>query len=285
MREARIRRSMLMTPGNRPERLARAATYGADALVFDLEDSVPPGEKARARQCVAQALREMPRGGPELCVRINGLDTPCAAADLAALPLDRVDSIMVPKVESASALQKLAEACASVELIATLETPRGILNALAIADATRRTTALFFGSGDYTAALGAAVTDTTLHHPRSVVTAAAAAAGIQAIDAAYFQDVKNAEATRRDTQLAREMGFAGKVVFHPTQVAVANAAFAPTPAELERARRLIAAYREGLAKGHGTSAIDGLFVAVDLVPPAERLIAMAEKLAAREALQ
>ena len=96
MREARIRRSMLMTPGNRPERLARAATYGADALVFDLEDSVPPGEKERARQCVAQALREMPRGGPELCVRINGLDTPYAAADLAALPLARIDSIMVP---------------------------------------------------------------------------------------------------------------------------------------------------------------------------------------------
>jgi len=284
MPELRIRRSMLMTPGNRPERLAKAAGYGADALVFDLEDSVPPAEKARARECVSKALREMPREGRERCVRINGLNTPFGAADLAGLPLDLIDSLMVPKVESAAELLAIDERLAghAVELIATLETPRGILNALAIADATRRTTALFFGSGDYTSAIGAGVTDAVQQFPRSMIVAAAAAAGIQAIDAAFFLDVKNAAATRRDAQVARELGFVGKVVFHPSQVTAANDVFSPSGAELDRARIVVSAYRESLAKGMGTSVADGVFVAVDLVPPAERLLKLAEVLAERD---
>jgi citrate lyase subunit beta/citryl-CoA lyase len=275
---------MLMTPGNRPERLAKAASYGADALIFDLEDSVPPAEKARARQCVAEALRAKRSDGPELCVRINSPGTAHGAADLAALPLDLIDSLMVPKVESPDTLLELERRFSShdVELIVTLETPRGILNALAIADATPRTTALFFGSGDYTAALGAAPTDAVMHYPRSVIVAAAAAAGIQAIDAAFFQDVKSADAMRRDSQVARELGFVGKVVFHPVQVAIANEIFSPTRSEVARAKLLLSSYRESLAKGLGTSVTDGVFAAVDLVPPAERLIRMAEMLAARE---
>ena len=285
MPEPRIRRSMLMTPGNRPERLAKAASHGADALIFDLEDSVPPAEKARARECVAQALRAMPRDGPERCVRINAPGGALGAADLAGLPLDLIHSIMVPKVESPDTLLELERRLTSddVELIVTLETPRGILCALAIADATPRTTALFFGSGDYTSAIGAGVTDAVQHFPRSVIVAAAAAAGIQAIDAAFFEDVKNAEATRRDARVARELGFAGKVVFHPSQVSVANEVFSPTPAEVERARLVVSAYRESLAKGLGTSLTEGVFVAVDLVAPAERLLQMAATLAARGA--
>ena len=284
MPEPRIRRSMLMTPGNRPERLAKAASYGADALIFDLEDSVPPAEKARARQCVAEALRAMPQEGIELCVRINAPATAHGAADLAGLPLDLIASLMVPKVESPDTLLELERRFSSndLELIVTLETPRGILNALAIADATPRTTALFFGSGDYTSAIGTGVTDAVQHFPRSVIVAAAAAASCQAIDAAFFQDVKNAEATRRDAQVARELGFVGKVVFHPIQVAVANEVFSPTRAEIARARLLLSSYRESLAKGLGTSVTDGVFAAVDLVPPAERLLRMAEILAARE---
>jgi citrate lyase beta subunit len=166
------------------------------------------------------------------------------------------------------------------EFVVMLETPRGILQALTIAEASSRTTALFFGSGDYTAATGAAITATSLLFARSTVAAAAGAARIQAIDAAFFLDVRNAEATREDALAARELGFAGKVVFHPVQVAVANEVFSPTPAEIERADRIVTGYREALAQGHGTAVADGVFIAIDLVAPAERLLQRAAQVRA-----
>ena len=152
-----------------------------------------------------------------------------------------------------------------------------------IADACVRTSALFFGSGDYTAATGARVTPTSLLHPRSVVVAAAAAAGLQAIDAAYFEDLRSESATREDAQRARELGFAGKVVFHPLQVPVVNTVFSPTTEELDRARLLVSAYEQALARGAGTALADGTFVAIDLVRPAQQLLARAARIAARQA--
>ena len=283
---------MLMTPGNRPDRLRKATGYDADCLVFDLEDSVPPQAKAEARACIAAVLREPGPDGQERCVRINSLASGWGADDLAALPLSLIDSIMVPKVESAAGLLEVQQHlqaldCDSgrvrppLELVATLETPRGILQALAIADACERTTAIFFGSGDYTAATGAGLSESTLLYPRSVVAAAAGAAGIQAIDAAFFQDVRNADATLVDAQAARALGFAGKVVFHPEQVAVVNRVFSPSPAEIERAQRIVSAYREAVARGHGTALAGGVFVAIDLVAPAARLVRQAERVLAR----
>ena len=282
MSEPRLRRTMLMTPGNRPDRLRKAAGYSADCLVFDLEDGVPPAAKAQARSCVAQALQDLAPGARERCVRINSLESGFGAEDLANLPLALVDSIMVPKVESASGLlevQRQVQALGCdrgrsqpLELIATLETPRGILNALAIADACEWTTALFFGSGDYSSGTGATITDTTLLFPRSMIAAAAGAANIQAIDAAYFQNVRDGDATRRDAQAARELGFAGKVVFHPAQIAPVNEVFSPTAAEIERAQHIVSAFEAASAQGHGTVLADGVFVAIDLVAPAERLL-------------
>lgn len=294
MNEPRLRRSMLMTPGNRPDRLLKATAYPADCLVFDLEDSVPPAAKPDARAFVSRALHEGNRDGRERCVRINSLDSGFGVDDLAGLPLALIDSLMLPKVETAAAVldvQRRLEAldCGRdrtrpIELILTLETPRGILQALQIAEASARTTAIFFGSGDYSASTGGAVTGTAQLFARSTVAAAAGAARIQAIDAAYFQDVRDPEATRQDALAARELGFAGKVVFHPSQVAVANQVFSPTPSEIERAQRLVSAYQEALAQGHGTALADGVFVAIDLVEPAQRLLRLAARVRSRDGL-
>jgi citrate lyase subunit beta/citryl-CoA lyase len=290
MREQRLRRSLLITPGNRPDRLAKAATLPADVLVLDLEDGVPSGQKDAARAAVAQFLATADCGPRERCVRVNAIGTPDFAADLAALPFGSFDSIMVPKVERPAALGELDDALracerageAPVDIIVSLETPRGVLDALPISDASPRTSALFFGSGDYCAATGAAVSAAVLQFPRAVIAAAAAAAGLQALDAAFFGAVKAPVATREDALLARELGFAGKLVFHPAQVAVANAVFSPTEDEIAWAEKVVQAYQRAHERGVGTIMVDGSFVALDLVLMGERILTMAARIASRE---
>lgn len=291
MSEPRLRRSLLITPGNRPDRMRKALAYPSDTFVFDLEDAVPPDAKSEARRMVSDAVRELDPEGRELCVRVNAIGTPEGAADFAALPLEGIDALMIPKVESAAELaaydRQLAQRerecgrTSPVALIVSLETPRGILRALDIADASQRASALFFGSGDYSAATQCGVSAVALHVPRSLVVAAAAGAGLQAIDAAFFTAVKDAEATRADAKAARELGFSGKLVFHPVQVAVANEVFSPSPDEIRWADTVLAAHRMALSAGRGTVMVDGTFVAIDIVLMAERLQRQARAVAER----
>lgn len=283
----KLRRSLLITPGDRPERIAKAATLAADGVVLDLEDGVGPAHKDAARGHIAAALRGSSPGRPERIVRINAIGTAASQSDLEALApvLPHIDALMVPKVERADQLHALAtwldenegerQGNAAIDIVATIETPRGLFNALAIADASPRTSALFFGSGDYTAATGSAVSERALAVPRALIVAAAAAAGIAAIDAAYFADVKNAEATQADARIAAKMGFTGKLLFHPSQIAPVNAVFTPTATEVARARRIVEAYRDAQGRGEGTAYVDGDFIAVDIVVMAERLLARA----------
>lgn len=281
----RLRRSLLITPGDRPERIAKAATLDADGIVLDIEDGVGPEQKASARRAIGDALGSIDFGRRERIVRVNAVGTDEHELDLAALDISRLDTLFVPKVEAPEQLTRLAiwldEAeqrhprPQPVEIIATIETPRGLLDALAIASATTRTTALFFGSGDYTAATGSAVTERALAVPRALIVAAAAAQRIEAIDAAYFVAVKDVAATEADALVARELGFAGKLLFHPSQIAVANGIFTPSAAEIARARRIRKAYDEARAKGHGTAFIDGEFIAVDIALMADRTLARA----------
>jgi citrate lyase subunit beta/citryl-CoA lyase len=288
MRDLRLRRSMLITPGNQPERIAKSATLGADAVVIDLEDGVAPDGKAAARRHAVEALAHVDFGRRERLVRINAVGTAAYQADMDALraaDLDGLDSIFVPKVESADQIRELASRLDEldsrgrrvrpIEIVATIETPRGLLRALEIADASARTSALFFGSGDYTAATGSAVTERSLAAPRAIIVAAAAAVGAQAIDAAYFVAVKDVAATRADALIARELGFSGKLVFHPSQIAPANEVFTPSIAEIARAGRIIAAYDDARRCGRGTAVVDGEFIAVDIAKMAERVLATA----------
>ena len=204
----------MLTPGNRAERIAKAAGLPIDGVAVDLEDGVGPDQKAAARAAMVTAFRTLDFGPRERIVRINAVGTEAFEADVQALPAALIDTVFVPKVEDGDQLRRLDEALEHAErdagrtrpldVIATIETPRGMLKALDIADAGRRTSALFFGSGDYSAATGQMVTERALAVPRATIVAAAAAAGLQAIDAAYFTAVKDADATRADARDGRQ---------------------------------------------------------------------------------
>ena len=282
MSKWRMRRSVMITPGHRPERLAKAVGLAADSLIFDLEDAVPPARKSEARAVVAQALTELSFGRRERAVRLNAIGSADFIADMAALPWASIDAVMLPKVERAEDLQKLDAALDAaaperdIAVIATLETPRGILNALQIADASPRLAAFFLGPGDYTMQTGGRITPRVLEFPRQTLVAAAGAVGAQALDAPYLTDLRDVTATRQDAEAARELGFSGKVVFHPDQIAPVNDAFTPSAEEVAKAKRYIAAFQEAAAKGENLAYVDGTFIAMDLVPNMERIVALAE---------
>lgn len=280
MTDTRVRRTIMITPGHLAPRLAKAVTLDVDAVAFDIEDGVPPGEKAAARQTIGEALETLDFGGRERIVRVNAVDTDQLAPDIAGLPLDRIDTLFVPKVaraEDVHTLDAMLRDAGQPDLptILTIETAEGLFNVKDIAAASDRAVALFFGSGDYAAETGCRITPETLQTPRALIAAAAGMAGLQAIDAAYFLDVKNEEETRRDAEIARDFGFCGKLIFHPNQIAVSNAVFTPTPAAVARAEKIIAAYEAAVARGEGTAVVDGEFIAVDMLPPARRVLAVA----------
>ena len=282
MSKWRMRRSVMITPGHRSERLAKAVGLAADSLIFDLEDAVPPARKSEARAVVAQALTELSFGRRERAIRLNAIGSADFIADMAALPWASIDAVMLPKVERAEDLQKLDAALDAaaperdIAVIATLETPRGILNALQIADASPRLAAFFLGPGDYTMQTGGRITPRVLEFPRQMLVAAAGAVGAQALDAPYLADLRDVTATRQDAEAARELGFSGKVVFHPDQIAPVNDAFTPGAEEVAKAKRYIAAFQEAAAKGENLAYVDGTFIAMDLVPNMERIVALAE---------
>ncbi|BAN26272.1 HpcH/HpaI aldolase/citrate lyase family protein [Caballeronia insecticola] len=278
MTRAPFRRSMLITPAHRPERMAGAMKLAVDSFVFDLEDGVPPARRDEARAHLAQLMPSLDFGGRERVVRINAVGTADCERDLGAIPLASCDALLVPKVESAEQLRWLDEALAAapaLKLIVTLETPRGVLNALAIGDASARVGAFFFGSGDYTMQTGAEITPTALLWARSTIVAAAGAVGCDAIDAPYLHGLRDPHGTHEDALRAKELGFTGKVVFHPAQVDAVNRAFTPTDTQTARAQRIVDAFEAVKASGEGTAIVDGEFVAIDLVPRMQRVLDLA----------
>ncbi|MXV64185.1 CoA ester lyase [Natronorubrum sp. JWXQ-INN-674] len=286
------RRSVMFTPGDRPEMLRKAPAAGADVIVFDLEDAVAPKRKADARQTVREVLVD-PDFDPdcEVCVRINAAQS-TAAADLEALfgpaesdngngsdsndddPL-RLDSVMLPKVDSPSDVRDLVDELAtydvSLPVFAVIENAAGVLAAPEIA-AVPATDALVFGAEDLSADLGATRTAEGLEvlYARERVVLAASAHDCTAIDT-LVTDFGDETQLHEDTEFSIQLGYDGKLAIHPAQVEPINAAFTPSDEELEWAERVLEAEREADADGRGVFEVDGEMIDAPLIAQAERI--------------
>ncbi|AUV81757.1 CoA ester lyase [Salinigranum rubrum] len=274
------RRSVLFSPGDRPELLRKAATTDADTVVFDLEDAVAPPRKAEARTAVREVLVD-PGFDPdcEVAVRVGALD-----ADLDVLfgagdddsPDLRLDALVVPKVESPADVRRVAEAVtargASLPLIALVETAGGVLDAPAVArvDAVD---ALVFGAEDFAASVGATRTPAgdEVSYARQRVLVAARAAGIDAIDTLHT-DYEDDEGLRTDTATTVQLGYDGKLAIHPRQVTIINEALTPAEDRIAWARRVLEAKEAADAEGRGVFSVDGEMIDAPLVAQAERTL-------------
>jgi citrate lyase subunit beta/citryl-CoA lyase len=270
------RRSLLFSPGDRPEMMRKGPASGADVVILDLEDAVAPDRKAEAREAVAEVLSD-PAFDPdcEVCVRVNADPTVADEDARVALAGNRVDSVMLPKAESAADAETLAsilgERTVDAPLIAICESAAGILHAEAIA-AADPVDALAFGAEDFSADVGATRTDegTEVLYAREHVVLAAAAAGIDAIDTLHT-DIEDTEGLAEETAFVLELGFDGKICIHPSQVPVVNEAFTPAAERIEWARRVLEAAEEAEREGRGVFRVDGEMVDAPLIGQAERV--------------
>jgi citrate lyase subunit beta/citryl-CoA lyase len=269
-------------PGANTRALEKARTLPADALIFDLEDAVAPDAKEAARANVVAAAQNRGYGKREIAIRCNGLATPWGKADAAAIATSGADAILVPKVESAAdvaavvALLDAAGAPTSMAVWAMMETPRGILRAEEIAGAHPRLSLFVMGTNDLVKDMRARHTPMRL----PMITAlgvgmlAARAYGLTILDGVY-NDIQDGEGFRAVCQQGLEMGFDGKTLIHPSQVEPCNEVFAPSPAELESAAKIVAAFKAAQAEGKGVVTVDGRMIENLHVDQAERALALA----------
>ncbi|MEO6268949.1 MAG: CoA ester lyase [Lautropia sp.] len=280
----KLPRSKLFVPGNRPERMHKAVALPADAVCLDLEDAVPPAEKANARAAVVKFLRGQPLS-QQLWIRVNSRDSGELVADVLALAGLAIDVINVPKAEHPRDVHLLDDLITHLErtggcsggfaIVPTIETATGLRNALAIAQASPRVVALQLGSGDLRKSTGILATREGLRPVRVMLSLAAAEAGIRALDSAYT-DIANEAGFEAEAQDARALGFQGKSCIHPSQVAAANRIFLPTPDEIAQARAIVVAFDAALVKGIGAIQVDGKLVDGPIVDDARRLVALAQ---------
>ena len=273
------RRSLLFSPGDRPELLRKGPESGADIVCSDLEDAVAPERKPEAREGLVDLLSDSTFDPDcEVCVRINS-ERAAAAADLEALlgtDADlRLDSLMLPKAESAADVERVVEEtsrwAADLPLLAICESAAGVLHAEEIA-AHEAVDALLFGAEDLSADIGATRTRdrTEVLHAREHVVLAAAAAGVDAIDT-LVTDIEATDHLAEDTRFGLELGYDGKMCIHPAQVAVVNEAFTPDADRVEWARRILEAAAEAEREGRGVFRVEGEMVDAPLVTQAERV--------------
>lgn len=286
--DERLRRTMMFVPGNNPAMVKDAGIYGADSIMFDLEDAVSLAEKDAARYLVYEALRTVDYGEAELVVRVNGLDTPFFENDIKMMVKANVDVIRLPKTESAEMINQLVVAVEQAEkefgreigstnVMAAIESAMGVVNAYEIASASDRMIGIALSAEDYT-------TDMKTHrypdgqellYARNVILHAARAAGIAAFDT-VFTNMDDEDGFYRETELIHQLGFDGKSLVNPRQIEMVNKVYQPSEKEILNAQNVIEAIEEARQKGSGVISMNGQMVDRPVVLRAQRVMRLAQ---------
>ncbi len=281
----KILRSVLYMPGSNLRAMEKAKSLPCDAVVFDLEDAVAPGAKEQARDQVIAQVEAGGYGPRQLVVRANSIDTPWGEADLAALATAGIETVCLPKVESAGQLQRSRDLLAQgrspdeVNIWAMIETPLGVHNAEQIALACPQLRALLMGTTDLAKELRVPVRAYRrgLLYALSKCVNACRMAGIVALDS-VFLDIKDVDAFRIDCEHGKSLGFDGKTLIHPSQIETANAVYGLSEEQVEHSRRVIATWQAAEAEGKGIAVLDDKLVETMHVDEARRILALSESL-------
>lgn len=284
----RLRRTMIFLSAQKPGLIKDPLIYGADSLMLDLEDAVAENQKDAARFSLYHALKTVDYGDTEVIVRINGLDTPHWREDVRVCVAAGADGVRIAKCESAGdviAVEKTVEAAEEefhkekgrTLLMAALESPKGILNAQEIAAASKRMFGIAISGGDLrrTMQVSPVRGGIELNTARGLVVLAARAAGVQCFDT-VFTDLNDEEGFRAEVLLDKQMGFDGKSLVNPRQIAAVHEIYAPSEKEITAAEKIVRAVRENAAKGVGVFTVDGKMIDIAFLPGAERTIALAK---------
>ncbi len=272
----RPRRALLFMPGDDRRKIEKGIATKPDCVIMDLEDGVALNRKTEARHTIVAALNELDFGGVEKIARINALDAGLAEAELAVILPAKPEALLVPKIESPEQVSWIRKRIPDdLPLLIMVETARGIVNLKEIA-AAPGLEALIFGAEDLIASSGGIRTRSNheVHFARSALALHAAAFGLQALDM-VFVDLQDEAGLRAESRAALELGYSGKTAIHPRQIAPIIETFTPTPAEIDRAQRLVQAHEENQASGAGAFAFEGKMVDMPVVRAAQALLARA----------
>jgi citrate lyase subunit beta/citryl-CoA lyase len=280
---------VLFVPGNKANMLEKALGLKPDAFALDMEDSVPPAEKANARETVARFLPRFAATGIPVIPRVNSLDTEWIEADLAAVVGPQIFGISVGKVRTAADISAISQLLGSLErraglslgtlkLLPWIETAEAIVNVSAICRASERIVAVAFGGEDFTNDMGVErlEDEAQVAYARQALCVAARAAHVPALDTPYFK-LRDLDGLRESSLRAKSIGFKGRFAIHPEQLDALNECFSPSAQEIAHAERVVAAYEEAESRGRASTLLDGWVIDVPVVKRARALLELARR--------
>ena len=288
-----LKRSWMFVPGHRQRMIDKALSLNTDAIMLDIEDGVAPSEKDTARKLIAEALgRERSPSSPTRFVRINAIGHERMDADLAAVLRPGLDGLVLPKVETTQAVLKVDSILkereprlkvepGSIKLLIAVESPKGLLNAPALASCSARVVGLMFGAEDFGRELGLPTSREAeardMIYARSALVVAAASAHVQAIDGVWVV-LQDSEGLLGFARQSRRLGFSGMSLIHPSQIDPINRVFSPAPEEIEYAEQVVKAFEEAAARGDGSISFGGQLIDRPIVERARRTLWLAQTL-------